>query len=101
MACELPSTGHRSLCRHLSHLLPLLCYLVLATGCVTQQSSNRNLPLSRAQLSLDEARRRRNDPRTAVGHYLDAAYTALGLMSSTTGDEATAAQLTYNNACQE
>jgi hypothetical protein len=36
-----------------------------------------------------------------VGHYLDAAYTASGLMSGSTGNEATDARLTYNNACQE
>jgi len=101
MACKLPSMGHRSLCRQLSRLLPLLCYLIIASGCVTQQASNRSLPLSEAQLSLNEARRTQADPRTAVGHYLDAAYTALGLMNSSTGNEATDARLTYNNACQE
>ena len=36
-----------------------------------------------------------------MGHYLDAAYSASGLMSSTNGEEATNARLTYNNACQE
>ncbi len=36
-----------------------------------------------------------------MGHYLDAAYTASGLMSSSTDNEATDARLTYNNACQE
>ncbi len=37
----------------------------------------------------------------ALGHYLDAAYSALRLVSSTSGDEAINARLTYNNACQE
>ena len=36
-----------------------------------------------------------------MGHYLDAAYTASGLMSGSTGNEATDALLTYNSACQE
>ena len=101
MACKLPSMGHRSLCRQLSRLLPLLCYLIISSGCVTQQASNRSLPLSEAQLSLDEARRTQADPRTAVGHYLDAAYTASSLMSGSIGNEATDARLTCNNACQE
>jgi pimeloyl-ACP methyl ester carboxylesterase len=93
--------GHKSRCRQLSRLLPLLCCFVICSGCVTQQVSKRNLPLSGAQISLDEARRTQADPRTAVGHCLDAAYTASGLVSSASGDEATDAQLIYNNACQE
>ncbi len=101
MACELPSIGHRGPGRQLSRLLLFLCYLVISSGCVTQQASNRNLPLSGAQLSLDEARRTQADPRTAVGHYLDAAHTSLALMSSPTGEQATDARLTYNSACQE
>ena len=101
MACKLSSVGHRSPCRQLSRILPLLCYLVIFSGCVTQQAPNRNRPLSEAQLSLDEARRAKADPKTAAGHYLDAAYTASRLMNSTAGDQATDARLTYNNACQE
>jgi hypothetical protein len=62
MACELPSMGDRSRCRKLSRLLPLLRYLVISSGCVTQQTSNRSLPLSEARLSLDEARRTKADP---------------------------------------
>ncbi len=91
----------RSPCRQLSRFLLLICCLAISSGCVTQQTSNRNLPVSGAQLSLDEARRTQADPKTAVGHYLDAAYTALPLVSSTSGDEATDARLTYNRACQE
>jgi len=68
---------------------------------VTQPASNRNLPLAGAHLSLDEARRTQADPTTAIGHYLDAAYTALGLMSGSAGDEGTDVRLIYNNACQE
>jgi pimeloyl-ACP methyl ester carboxylesterase len=101
MEHELPSMGHKSLCGQLSRLLPLLCCFVIFSGCVTQQASKTNLPLSGAQLSLDEARRTKADPRPAVGHCLDAAYTASGLVSGASGDEATDAQLIYNNACQE
>jgi pimeloyl-ACP methyl ester carboxylesterase len=100
MEHELPSS-RRSLCKQLSRLLPLLCCFVISSGCVTQQAPKTHLPLSGAQLSLNEARRTQADPRTAVGQYLDAAYAALRLMSSTSGDEATDARLTYNNACQE
>jgi pimeloyl-ACP methyl ester carboxylesterase len=101
MACKLSSVGHRSPCRLLSRILPLLCYLVIFSGCVTQQAPNRNRPLSEAQLNLDEARRAKADPKTAAGHYLDAAYTASRLMNSTAGDQVTDVRLTYNNACQE
>ena len=93
--------GRRSLCWQLSQLLPLLCCLVVWSGCVTQQTSNRNLPLSGARLSLNEARRTKSDPRTAAGYYLDAADAALRLISSARADEATDARLTYNSACQE
>jgi hypothetical protein len=93
--------GRRSLCGQLSQLLPLLCCLVVWSGCVTQQTSNRNLPLSGARLSLNEARRTKSDPRTAAGYYLDAADAALRLISSARADEATDARLTYNSACQE
>jgi hypothetical protein len=93
--------GRRSLCWQLSQLLPLLCCLVVWSGCVTRQTSNRNLPLSGARLSLNEARRTKSDPRTAAGYYLDAADAALRLISSARADEATDARLTYNSACQE
>src|SRR3981081_2908381 len=98
MASELPSISRRSLCRQLSQLLPLLFYLLISSGCATQEASNRNQPLSGAQLSLDEARKTKSDPVTAVGHYLDAAETALRLTSSTSDDEATNARLTYDSA---
>jgi pimeloyl-ACP methyl ester carboxylesterase len=101
MASESPSINHRSLCRQLSQLLPPLFYLLISSGCVTQETSNRNLPLSGALLSLDEARKTKADPTIAVGHYLDAADAALRLTSSTSDDEATNARLTYNSACQE
>ena len=91
----------KSLCRQWSRLLLLLGCLAISSGCVTQQASNRNLPLSGAQFSLDEARRTQADPRTALGHYMDAAYTALGLMNSSPGPEEADVRLTYDHACQE
>ena len=101
VAREFSSIGRRSLCMQVSRLLLLLCYLVISSGCVTQPTSNRNVPVSGAQLSLDEAPRSQADPSAAAGHYLDAAYTASGLMNGTKSNQAADARLTYNNACQE
>jgi pimeloyl-ACP methyl ester carboxylesterase len=100
MVRESPSMGPRTLSK-LGRLFPLLCYVAFVSGCVTQQTANPNRPLSGAQLSLDEARRRQADPRVAVGHYLDATYTALGLMRSAPSNDATDVRLTYNQACRE
>ena len=84
-----------------SRLLLVLGYLLFSSGCVSQQASNRDLPLRKAQLSLDEARRTQSVPIVAAGHCLDAAYTALGLMNSAAGDEETDIRLIYNRACQD
>jgi pimeloyl-ACP methyl ester carboxylesterase len=100
MEPELPSIAVSSFSRQLSKFL-LICCLAVTSGCVTQQASNQNQPLSGIQLSLDEARRTRTDPRTAVGHYLDAADAALRLVSGASGSEAADVRLAYNSACQE
>ena len=81
--------SHQNLGLKPSRVILLLCFLLFSSGCVTQQASNRRTPLSGAQVSLDEARRTQSDPSMALGHYLDAAYSALRLVSSTSGDEAT------------
>ena len=101
MTRELPLTGLSRLCRRVSRSLLLLGYLVVASSCVTEQATNPNLPSSGARVSLDTARKTRSDPKTALGHYLDAADAAVQSMSSPSGNEATDARLTYNRACQE
>jgi hypothetical protein len=101
MAGELASKSHQNKCLNPARHLALLCCLLISSGCVTQQTPNRVLPLSGAATNLDEARRTQGDPKTALGHYLDAAYSASRLMSSKPGDEATDARLIYNSACRE
>src|SRR5258708_12375213 len=101
MAYRPTAVSDKRLCWQSSRLLLVLGYLLFSSGCVSQQASNHNLPLRKAQLSLDEARRTQSAPIVAAGHYLDAAYTALGLMNSAAGDEETDIRLLYNHACQD
>src|SRR5260221_3820781 len=101
MAYQPTAVSDKRLCRQFSRLLLVLGYLLFSSGCVSQQASNHNLPLRKAQLSLDEARTTQSVPIVAAGHYLDAAYTALGLMNSAAGDEETDIRLLYNHACQD
>jgi pimeloyl-ACP methyl ester carboxylesterase len=101
MAYQPTAVSDKRLCWQLSRLLLVLGYLLFSSGCVSQQASNHDLPLRKAQLSLDEARRTQSVPIVAAGHYLDAAYQALGLMNSAAGDEETDIRLIYNRACQD
>jgi hypothetical protein len=89
MAYQPTAVSDKRLCWQLSRLLLVLGYLLFSSGCVSQQSANYNLPLRKAQLSLEEARRTQTVPIVAAGHYLDAAYTALGLTNSAAGNEET------------
>ena len=69
--------------RQIAWLLLLLCYLAVSDGraanpmVVPQEGSTPETILSQARLSLAEARKTQSDPRTAVGHYLDAADAAV------------------------
>jgi hypothetical protein len=56
--------------------------------------------VSQARLSLAEARKTQSDPRTAVGHYLDAADAAVRSLGVSSGNEAEARSI-YNAASQE
>jgi hypothetical protein len=101
MTLELPWTAFRNLRGHAGKLLLLVFCLSISSGCVTQQTTNRSLPISQAQLSLAEARKTRSDPKTAVGYYLDAAEAAVRSTTSASANETTDARLIYNSACQE
>jgi hypothetical protein len=56
--------------------------------------------VSQARLSLAEARKTQSDPKTAVGHYLDAADGAVRSLGVSSGNEAEARSI-YNAASQE
>jgi hypothetical protein len=56
--------------------------------------------ISEARLSLAEARKTQSDPKTTVGHYLDAADAAVRSVSGSSGNEAEARSI-YNAASQE
>jgi pimeloyl-ACP methyl ester carboxylesterase len=84
--------------RNFRHLLLLSCCLAIATGCVNQPA---NGPVSQAQISLNQARHSRADPKTAVGYYLEAEDTALISTNSSSTAQVTESQVIYNNACQE
>jgi hypothetical protein len=58
------------------------------------------MTISEARLSLAEARKTQSDPRTAVGHYLDAADAALRSVGVSPGNGAEARSI-YNAASQE
>ncbi len=94
--------------RQIAGLLLLWCYLVLSDGraadavALPPEGSAPAAIVSAARLSLAEARRTQSDPRTAVGHYLDAADAAVqsvGLSSGNAGSEE--ARSIYNTASQE
>jgi hypothetical protein len=58
--------------------------------------------VSQAGLSLAEARKTHSDPRTAVGHYLDAADSAVRSVGLSSGNQVTEeARSIYNAASQE
>jgi hypothetical protein len=87
-------------------LLLLLCYLAVSDGRaadkVTLPPGGSDAILSEARLSLAEARKTQSDPRTAVGHYLDAADAAVRSVGVSSGNEVTEdARSIYNAASQE
>src|SRR5258707_3596952 len=82
MAYRPTAVSDKRLCWQSSRLLLVLGYLLFSSGCVSQQASNHNLPLRKAQLSLDEARRTQSAPIVAAGHYLDAAFPPFGLLNN-------------------
>src|SRR5258708_25676266 len=101
MAYRPTAVSDKRLCWQSSRLLLVLGYLLFSSGCVSQQASNHNLPLRKAQLSLDEARRTQSAPIVAAGHYLHAAYTTMGLMNSPAADGETDIRVLFNHACPE
>src|SRR5271167_225823 len=87
-------------------LLLLLCYLAVSDGRaadkVTLPPEGSDAIVSEARLSLAEARKTQSDPRTAVGHYLDAADAAVRSVGISSGSEVTEeARSIYNAASQE
>jgi hypothetical protein len=87
-------------------LLLLLCYLTVTDACaadkVTLPPEGSDAIVSEARLSLAEARKTHSDPRTAVGHYLDAADAAVRSVGASSGNEVTEeARSIYNAASQE
>jgi hypothetical protein len=87
-------------------LLLLMCYLAVSNGRaadkVTVPPEGSDAIVSEARLSLAEARKTQSDPRTAVGHYLDAADAAVRSVGVSSGNEVTEeARIIYNAASQE
>src|ERR1700686_345687 len=87
-------------------LLLLMCYLAVSDGRavdqVTVPPEGSDAIVSEARLSLAEARKTHSDPRTAVGHYLDAADAAVRSAGVSSGNEVTEeARSIYNAASQE
>jgi hypothetical protein len=92
----------------LAWLLLLLCYLAVPDGraanpmVVPQKGSTPETIVSQARLSLAEARKTQSDPKTAVGHYLEAADAAVRSMGVSSSNEAAEeARSIYNTASQE
>ena len=92
--------------RQIAGLLLLLYYLAVPEGraadsvAVPSESSPAEAIVSQARLSLAQARKTQSDPRTAVGHYLDAADAAVRSVGVSPGSEAEARSI-YNAASQE
>jgi hypothetical protein len=92
--------------RQMAGLLLLLYYLAVYDGCAADaaalppEGSAPETILSKARLSLAEARKTQSDPRTAAGHYLDAADAAVRSLGVSSGNEAEARSI-YNAASQE
>jgi hypothetical protein len=94
--------------RQVAGLLLLLCCLAVSDGravgaaALPPEGSAHEAILSQARLSLAEARKTQSDPRTAVGHYLDAADTVVRSVGLSSGNEAAEeARSIYNAASQE
>ncbi len=64
-------------------------------------SASTQAIVSESRLNLAEARKNRSDPRTAVGHYLEAADGALRVLDSSSPNERNEAQSIYDSACEE
>ena len=84
-------------------LLFLFSGISVSGGRATNRMPSANTPaiVSEARLDLAEAQKTRSDPRTAVGHYLDAADGALRVMGSSSPSERSEAQSIYDSACEE
>ena len=92
--------------RQVAGLLLILCYLAVSDGRaadsvgVPPEGSAAEAIVSQARLSLAEARKTQSDPKTAVGHYLDAADAVVRSLGVSSGNEAEARSI-YNAASQE
>jgi hypothetical protein len=92
--------------RQIAGLLLLLCYPAPSDGraadavALPPEGSAPEAIVSEARLSLAEARKTRSDPRTAVGHYLDAADAAVRSVGVSSANEAEARSI-YNAASQK
>ena len=94
--------------REVAVLLLLLYCLAAADGraadsvAVPPEASAAEATLSQARLSLAEARKAQSDPRTAVGHYLDAADASVRSVGVSSGNGVTEeARSIYDAASQE
>jgi hypothetical protein len=94
--------------RQMAGLLLLLCYLAVSEGHAADSvgvppvGSAAEAIVSEARLSLAEARKARSDPRTAVGHYLDAADAVVRSIGVSSRNETSAeGRSIYNAASQE
>jgi pimeloyl-ACP methyl ester carboxylesterase len=101
------TTSQFGLPGQIAGLILLLACLAVSDGRATDSAAvppDGSAPqaiVSKARLSLAEARKTQSDPRTAVGHYLDAADAAVRSVGLS-GNEATEeARSIYNAACQE
>ena len=93
--------------RQVAGLLLLLYCLAVSDGRAADavavpppEGSAAEAIVSAARLSLAEARKTQSDPKTAVGHYLDAADGAVRSLGVSSGNE-TEARSIYNAASQE
>jgi hypothetical protein len=94
--------------RQITGLLLLLYCLAFSDGraadsvAAPPEGSAGEAIVSQARLSLAEARKTKSDPRTAVGHYLDAADAAVRSVGVSSGNGVTEeARSIYDAASQE
>jgi hypothetical protein len=100
----------RSAARNISQtwVAPLfltLCCLAICSGraadTVSSEASGSETIVAEARLSLAEARKTHSNPRTAIGHYLQAADGAMRAVNESPVNQASEARLIYNNVCKE